>query len=80
MYEQPIHEKCHTSLKTRLHCGRNDKINQIFPSFGDVVGSAPNCDGNGDGKMGIMATGGVHTVTAGRNERAFTRYIASRSR
>ena len=36
------------------------------------MGSAPNCDGNGNGKMGIMETGGgVHTVMATENKKDF---------
>ena len=33
------------------------------------MGSAPNCNGNGNGKMGIIAADcGVHTVTAKENK------------
>ena len=43
------------------------------------MGSAPNCDSNGNRKMGIMATdGGVHTVAAMANKKVVAVTVCTR--
>ena len=53
------------------NCDGNDKTNQFFSIIQchNEIGSVPNCDGNGNGKMGIRTTGGgVHTVIVTENK------------
>ena len=64
---------CDHCLGTHSHCDGNDK-KLVFPALHchHGMGSAPNGDGDGNRKMGIIVIGeGVHTVMATENKKMF---------